>query len=88
MMRFQLAAPNFESPRASKEPKTVSKQVEGGSICGHMAGIQLHDVKRNLMFDAACNATPNGSENGSDANMLLNTKAEQLWDECTGRSVN
>ena len=90
MMRFQLVAPKFESPSASddlRELQTVSKKVEARSICGHLAGVKLHDVKRNLMFDVARNATLNGSENGSNVNMLLNTKnAEQVWDECAGRS--
>jgi hypothetical protein len=89
MIRFQLDAPKFESPRASddlRELKTVSKKVEARSICGHMAGVKLHDARRNLMFDVARNAALNGSENGSDVNMLLNTNAEQVWDECAGRS--
>ncbi len=89
MMRFQMNAPNFDGNFGSSS-ELKCRKLAGGSVCEHLAGIRIHDVKRISSFDEASSSTLKGSENGSAANMVLHSTgqlAQKLFGEgCSGES--
>ena len=89
MMRFQMNAPNFDGNFGSSS-ELKCRKLAGGSVCEHLAGIRIHDVKRISSFDEASSPTLKGSENGSAANMVLHSTgqlAQKLFGEgCSGKS--
>jgi hypothetical protein len=86
MLRFRTNF--FDDPfvmtNSESNPERGNK-IEG-SVCEHLAGIKILDVKRNLMFDVASNPTLHGSGNGSVSNMLLHGKFTEsaVREGCSG----
>jgi hypothetical protein len=89
MIRFQMNAPNFDGNFGSSS-ELKCRKLAGGSVCEHLAGIRIHDVKRISSFDQASSPPLKGSENGSAANMVLHSTgqlAQKLSGEgCSGES--
>ena len=86
MLRFRtnLFDDPFVMTNSESNPERGNK-IEG-SVCEHLAGIKILDVKRNLMFDVASNPTLHGSGNGSVSNMLLHGKFTEsaVREGCSG----